>query len=54
MDHIVCKYCNKCLDGQICFRRTDKDEWNCEPCEIVCRIAVDMISSGIHKIGPAE
>jgi hypothetical protein len=46
-----CKYCEKILyPSSVIYERTDNKEVNCEPCEIVCRIAVDMISSGVKKI----
>ena len=48
---LKCKYCEKSLENSVYYARTDNDEVNCESCEIVCRIAVDMISSGVHSIG---
>lgn len=56
-DQIVkCKYCLKYLATDEAWQKltVDKlptDEWNCDNCEVVCRIAIDMISSGVHSIG---
>lgn len=51
---LKCKYCEKSLKGSVYFTQSNAGEHNCEPCEIVCRIAVDMISQGIHSIGKGQ
>ncbi len=51
---LKCKYCEKSLDNQVYYLQENTQEYNCEACEIVCRIAVDMISKGIHFIGKPQ
>jgi hypothetical protein len=46
-----CKYCGKSLDNKIMYQQSNTGELNCHECEIMCVIAVDMISQGIHSIG---
>jgi len=54
MAKIRCKYCQTRLDPDhnVMYTQSNTGESNCEHCEIVCRIAVDMISQGVTRISP--
>ena len=54
MAKIRCKYCQTKLDHgyNVMYTQSNTGESNCEHCEIMCRIAVDMISQGVTRISP--